>query len=457
MSSRSRFPALIVDMDVAGDDANLSRHPSPPPYSQHKDGLPALGLGDQALFLTEAKVKVDDQRKAEVAQATKFMTERLILDTPRSYKQTMLETDSENRRRFKHSQLPLNVRLQAIRKKQTKSASNRQVLQQQCQAVDARLRRRRGSAFKKNGRKLVRQKRRVRDNLVIQASEDRRHNWLLARGMLGEHIQKQESDKRLLRQWFNSLDTNLSGSISAAELMDPLLATGLVSHLGEVNEMIATIDVNNDGEIDFQELLQLYECPHSVLAEKHREAGVNAQEQIAKAMRCAATIKTMLMSLQSTLDGFKTNSEQDKFAKHMAINVVRRRCLMDTVLVDRTGLHLSGGDKEKKREMAKRLKHIETFFEQKDKAEEEIKQRSLGKFRGAAKNIRNIARMTTLNTDNNPLTFTFNIQKFQTTPKSASIKPATPPAGSVLNMVTRSAQKQLVPKPPAKPATTLDI
>lgn len=276
----------------------------------------------------------------------------------------------------------------------------------------------------------------------IQASEDRRHNWLQARGMLGEHIQRQEADKKLLKEWFNSLDTNLSGTISAAELMDPLLATGLVSHLGEVNEMIATIDVNDDGEIDFQELLTLYECPHSVLAEKHRREGVNAQDQIAKAMRCAATIKQMLVSLQTTLDG----SRDDKFAKHMAINVARRRCLMDTVLVDRTGLHLSDGDKETKRDKAKRIKQIETFFEQKEKVSEAIREKSKGKFTGVAAAIR------TMELAKKPLTFTFEVQKFKAAPQSPI---ALAPAGSVLNVISRQTQ-DLVPRPPAS-GSTLDI
>ena len=63
---------------------------------------------------------------------------------------------------------------------------------------------------------------------------------------------------------------------------------------------------------------------------------------------------------------------EDKFSKHMAINLARRRCLMNCVLVDRTASIEPDSQTEvvaAKNKVRRQLKHIERFFEEKEKTQ----------------------------------------------------------------------------------------
>jgi len=99
---------------------------------------------------------------------------------------------------------------------------------------------------KKNLRKKVP----LNTELVI--TEMRQENWLRARG-LGNRMIDYFERKRLLRQWFDSLDEDKSGEISIDELETPLMNAGVVTSREELKKMIDGYDDNGNGTLDFEE------------------------------------------------------------------------------------------------------------------------------------------------------------------------------------------------------------
>ncbi|KAG5181171.1 hypothetical protein JKP88DRAFT_150876, partial [Tribonema minus] len=61
--------------------------------------------------------------------------------------------------------------------------------------------------------------------------------------------------RRGLRAWFDGLDRDGSGEISARELGPPLLATGAARSTAEVAALIRQADKDGSGEIGFEEFL----------------------------------------------------------------------------------------------------------------------------------------------------------------------------------------------------------
>lgn len=72
-------------------------------------------------------------------------------------------------------------------------------------------------------------------------------------------MQKLENEANLVAA-FADFDTDGSGSITAEELTTKLLELGIKNSKSEVEEIIAEVDVNHDGTIDYQEFVQLM-CP----------------------------------------------------------------------------------------------------------------------------------------------------------------------------------------------------
>ena len=60
-----------------------------------------------------------------------------------------------------------------------------------------------------------------------------------------------------LRKCYNSLDEDLSGSIGALELEDPLIALGLVDNRLQVQQLIQLVDDDGSELIEFKEFLGL--------------------------------------------------------------------------------------------------------------------------------------------------------------------------------------------------------
>ncbi|EQC32513.1 hypothetical protein SDRG_09839 [Saprolegnia diclina VS20] len=64
------------------------------------------------------------------------------------------------------------------------------------------------------------------------------------------------AEKRILRQWFDVLDTDQSGSVSTEELEDTLLTLGLASTADETQAIVTAIDTDGSGSVDFGEFVR---------------------------------------------------------------------------------------------------------------------------------------------------------------------------------------------------------
>ncbi|POM62948.1 Ca2+-binding protein/EF-hand superfamily protein [Phytophthora palmivora] len=67
--------------------------------------------------------------------------------------------------------------------------------------------------------------------------------------------------KRMLRQWFDALDSDGSGKISVEELEDPMLSIGIVNDTREIEQIVSKLDKDSNGQIDFQEFVDFL-TPH---------------------------------------------------------------------------------------------------------------------------------------------------------------------------------------------------
>lgn len=62
---------------------------------------------------------------------------------------------------------------------------------------------------------------------------------------------------RRLKECFNSLDEDNSGSIGVDEISGPLIGLGLVASFGEVEQLVKMVDVDGSGMIEFEEFLAI--------------------------------------------------------------------------------------------------------------------------------------------------------------------------------------------------------
>ena len=78
--------------------------------------------------------------------------------------------------------------------------------------------------------------------------------WIKHRNpRLNRDIDIKKKRRKLLRQWFGFLDEDHSGEISRDELGVPLISLGLASNMVEVDRLIASVDQDGSGDIDFFE------------------------------------------------------------------------------------------------------------------------------------------------------------------------------------------------------------
>jgi len=97
----------------------------------------------------------------------------------------------------------------------------------------------------------------LRERLQREMQEDNEDRWL-------KQHKKQTNgrfdgaQRRELRRFFRALDIDRSGEISIAELESPLLTTGVVSSMKELEDLVKKIDYNQSGEIDLQEFMAAF-------------------------------------------------------------------------------------------------------------------------------------------------------------------------------------------------------
>ena len=80
--------------------------------------------------------------------------------------------------------------------------------------------------------------------------------WLLKHGK-SKYVDFTDKQLRKLRNYFNSLDDNQSGSIGVDELEDPLIALGLVETRQQVKEIVEMVDQDHTDAIEFEEFLSI--------------------------------------------------------------------------------------------------------------------------------------------------------------------------------------------------------
>ncbi|GMF55151.1 unnamed protein product [Phytophthora fragariaefolia] len=87
-------------------------------------------------------------------------------------------------------------------------------------------------------------------------------NAWLAKHAKQPRFQFSGEQKRMLRQWFDALDSDGSGKISVEELEDPMLSIGIVNDTREIEQIVSKLDKDANGQIDFQEFVDFL-TPHA--------------------------------------------------------------------------------------------------------------------------------------------------------------------------------------------------
>ncbi len=80
--------------------------------------------------------------------------------------------------------------------------------------------------------------------------------WLRKHGK-DDYIVFKDEELKKLRDYFNSLDDDKSGSIGVDELEDPLIALGLVENRQQVQEIVQLVDEDGSEKIEFGEFLSI--------------------------------------------------------------------------------------------------------------------------------------------------------------------------------------------------------
>lgn len=92
-------------------------------------------------------------------------------------------------------------------------------------------------------------------DLIFQSGYNFR-NWLRKHGK-NDYIDFQEAELELLRNCYNSLDDDGSGSIGIDELEDPLIALGLVDSRQQVCKIVELVDEDGSAMVEFDEFLSI--------------------------------------------------------------------------------------------------------------------------------------------------------------------------------------------------------
>jgi len=93
----------------------------------------------------------------------------------------------------------------------------------------------------------------LKENMEILKVTDER-KWLAHHGK-SHLLDFQDEEIRKLRECFDSLDDDGSGSIGIEELEDPLIGLGFAESREEVKELVDSVDEDGSGMIEFPEFL----------------------------------------------------------------------------------------------------------------------------------------------------------------------------------------------------------
>ncbi|CDW82832.1 ef hand family protein [Stylonychia lemnae] len=96
----------------------------------------------------------------------------------------------------------------------------------------------------------------IKQQELIFNPESSLRQWLKKRGK-NEFIDFDDEELRQLRDYFNSLDDDGSGSIGVDELEGPLIALGLVENRQQVQDIVDLVDEDGSSMIEFGEFLSI--------------------------------------------------------------------------------------------------------------------------------------------------------------------------------------------------------
>lgn len=141
-------------------------------------------------------------------------------------------------------------------------------------------------------------------------------SWLRKHGK--DHcIVFKDEELTKLREYFNSLDDDMSGSIGVDELEDPLIALGLVDNRQQVQEIVQLVDEDGSEKIEFGEFLSII------------KGGSGAQKKDGGKQSETGAIYNFFKDLTS--GGFKLeNNENAPF--QLFISGYRRRMILDSMM-----------------------------------------------------------------------------------------------------------------------------
>ena len=72
-----------------------------------------------------------------------------------------------------------------------------------------------------------------------------------------DHLDFLDPEMRKLKECFNNLDEQGTGSVGISELERPLIGLGFAESREEVQEMIDEVDEDGSGQVEFDEFLQI--------------------------------------------------------------------------------------------------------------------------------------------------------------------------------------------------------
>lgn len=89
---------------------------------------------------------------------------------------------------------------------------------------------------------------------ILNLNEKKQRKWYCKRGK-SHVLDFSDEEIRKLKECFMALDDDGSGSIGIDELEEPLIGLGFADKREDVLEMIADVDEDGSGQIEFEEFL----------------------------------------------------------------------------------------------------------------------------------------------------------------------------------------------------------
>lgn len=93
--------------------------------------------------------------------------------------------------------------------------------------------------------------------------EEQRRNWMIRRNKEA-HLEFSQEYRKKIKAYFNSLKEEGQKSIKQDEIEEPLITLGVAKRKKDVTQMIAEIDEDGSGEIEFKEFLDILQGKNSV-------------------------------------------------------------------------------------------------------------------------------------------------------------------------------------------------